>query len=241
MHLGRILGMTKARKVALMVGAGVAVVAVSAGITSAILRFPPQLFSAHVSHPVAAKVCTTIATDPNPPLRVRSSPVVASDNIVGRLGNGTRMTVVDENQGWLRINTPISGWVYKALTVTSCVSATTASEPDTGKQLANSLNILAEATEQYHAGHLSAAIALAQTIPPSSSSYTTAQTAISQWRRDWKTAENDYYSAQKALREGNWQAVLQTVRDYPDNRFWRSKLTPLARKAIEQTQSTAQK
>lgn len=228
--------MTKVRKFALLIGAGIAVVAVSAGITSAMLRFPPSLYSGAVSPP-SAQVCTTIATDPNPPLRVRSSPVVASDNIIGKLSNGTQMTVVDENASWLRISTPIAGWVYKALTVTSCVSATATSEPDTAKQLANSLNLLAEATEQYHTGNLGAAIALAQTIPPGSSSYTTAQTAISQWRRDWKTAENDYYSAQRALSEGKWQQVLQKVRDFPDNRFWRSKLTPLVRKAIEQRQS----
>ncbi len=50
------------------------------------------------------EVCTranmAIIADPNPPLNVRSSPRVASNNIVGQLQNGTRVSVVGEQNGW---------------------------------------------------------------------------------------------------------------------------------------------
>ena len=64
--------------------------------------------------------CHTIATDPNPPLNVRSSPVVAPDNIVGNLKNGSRLIVINETQGWLQVSAPIQGWIYEPLTVTTC-------------------------------------------------------------------------------------------------------------------------
>ena len=64
--------------------------------------------------------CHTIVTDPNPPLNVRSSPVVAPDNIIGTLKNGVEVTVINENQGWLQVSVPIRGWIYESLTVTAC-------------------------------------------------------------------------------------------------------------------------
>lgn len=70
------------------------------------------------------EVCTranmAIAADPNPPLNVRSSPRVASNNIVGRLQNGTRVSVIAEQNGWFQINNPIQGWVAKNRTQSSC-------------------------------------------------------------------------------------------------------------------------
>lgn len=64
--------------------------------------------------------CQTIATDANPPLNVRSSPVVAPDNIVGNLKNGAELAVINENQGWLQVSAPIRGWIYEPFTVTTC-------------------------------------------------------------------------------------------------------------------------
>lgn len=64
--------------------------------------------------------CPTIVTDPNPPLNVRSSPVVAPGNIVGTLKNGVELTVINENQSWLQVSAPIRGWIYEPLTVTVC-------------------------------------------------------------------------------------------------------------------------
>jgi hypothetical protein len=228
--------MQKVRRRAVIVGGGVGIFAATATITSLVLNAQPSLFR-NLSLPGVTQsgqtICKTLATDPNPPLNVRSSPVVAPDNVVGKLRNGTQLIVVDENEGWLRITSPLEGWVYKELTVTSCVSATALKNQqshsgDTGA------NTLAEAREFYHAGNLKAAISLAQTVTPNSAAYQNAQTAMLQWQKDWTTAEAEFYSAQKAYRERRWQDVVQKVRGYPDNRFWKSKLTPLVQEAMKQ-------
>lgn len=221
----------KVRQRALLVGAGLAIFGITAGLTTLALNLQPSWLSALQIFPKSRTVCKTIATDPNPPLNVRSSPVSAPDNVIGRLRNGTQLKVVDENEGWLRIAGPIEGWVYKDLTVTSCVPASVAKAspklPEKGE------DILKEATEFYQAGNLNAAIALAQTVPPDSASYQTAQGAIGQWQQDWKTAEANFYSAQKAYREGRWRDVLSKVQNYPDNRYWKSRLTPLVEQAMK--------
>lgn len=70
------------------------------------------------------ELCTkpnmAIVNDPNPPLNVRSSPSVNSDNIVGRLPNGTLVSVVSDRNGWFQINNPVAGWVAKNRTRSSC-------------------------------------------------------------------------------------------------------------------------
>jgi len=226
--------MTTRRKAALIIGLSFGLFLVPAGITAAILDWQPGLLNAFGKTTRTAnpdpKQCKTIATDPNPPLNVRSSPVVAPDNIVGKLQNGTRLTVIDENEGWLSISSPIQGWVFKDLTVTSCtvagVSGNNAAEDDGTKTLT-------EATEIYQSGRLEAAIALAKTIPTANPDHAAAERAIEQWRQDWATAETKFLASQSALRDGNWQAVLQSVNGFPDNRYWRARLTPLVKEAIK--------
>jgi hypothetical protein len=227
--------MTTVRKPILLIGAGLALFAATVGITSLVLNFRPSLLAGLTRTPwfsSSAKVCRTIATDPNPPLNVRSSPVSAPDNIIGKLRNGTHLTVVDENEGWFRISGPVEGWVFKELTVTSCVPAKLA-RATRPTPMDSGMNTLAEATEYYHSGNLEGAIALAQTISADNSSYRLAQGAIVQWQQDWKMAETEYYASQKAFREGRWQDVLTKVKSFPDNRFWRAKLTPLVKASIQ--------
>jgi uncharacterized protein YgiM (DUF1202 family) len=61
--------------------------------------------------------CTTVVNDPDPPLNVRSGPGTTYPT-VGALTNGTPVTVMENNaQGWLRINSPIPGWVAQSRTV----------------------------------------------------------------------------------------------------------------------------
>lgn len=229
--------MTTARKAALWSGASVAIVVATAGITSNLLDSQSlPITSILQATTTPAQTCKTIATDPNPPLNVRSSPVVAPDNVIGKLRNGTPMTVVDEKEGWLRINSPLEGWVFKQLTITSCVSSaivvqSTPTETDHGSM------ILEQAAEYYHTGDLETAIALAQTVPPNSAAYQPAGKVIIQWEKDWERAETQFQAAQKALDQGQWQEVLNQVQAFPDNRFWREKLTPVVRRAIRQPQS----
>ena len=187
----------------------------------------------------AAVSCQTIIADPKPPLNVRSSPVVASDNMIGRLPNGTTLSIVDENEGWLRINAPLQGWVYKELTVTSCVNLSNVTTPtitsSTGKPpMDEGTQLFAIATEQYQSGNLNNAIALAKTVPSNSPAYPAAQTAIVQWADQWNRAEETYYSAQKAFREGREQEVIAKVNGYPEIRYWKEKMAPLVHKVAIQ-------
>ena len=186
--------------------------------------------------------CQTLIADPNPPLNVRSSPGVAPDNKVATLPNGTNLSVTDEQEGWLRIDSPLQGWVYKELTVTSCLNSselTTQSLFSSPAQRDDGAKLLAIATAQYQAGKLNGAIALMKTIPPGSVAHAPAKLLMPQWQRDWSRAEAEYYIAQTALREQRWQDVLQIVNSYPDIRFWRQKLAPIVQQAIQQQHAKA--
>lgn len=66
------------------------------------------------------KITQAIVADPNAPLNVRSSPQVANGNIVGKLNNGTFVSVAEERNGWFRITDPVGGWVAKNRTESSC-------------------------------------------------------------------------------------------------------------------------
>lgn len=190
--------------------------------------------------------CQTIIADPKPPMNVRSSPVVASDNVIGRLPNGLSLSVTDENEGWLKISSPLQGWVYKELTVTSCGLVNGAAIPQSGSltEIAaqspsdSGTHLMAIATQQYQAGNLNGAIALAKTVPFDSPIYPMATDAAAQWQLDWNRAESDYYSAQKALRDGRWDQVLSRVEHYPSIRFWKEKLAGLVRQAISQQKTS---
>lgn len=229
--------MTTVSKPALKLGLGVAIFATATGITTITLHFQPSLVAKLQAIRVAANapkmICNTIATDPSPPLNIRSSPVVAPDNVVGTVRNGTHLSVVDRNEGWLRINQPQEGWVYQDLTVTSCIPATV--QANTSKLVANDhgLSVLAEATERYQTGDINAAVALAQTIPASSAAYQPAKGAVNQWQHDWTTAEATFAEMQQAIAESRWQDVLGKVQSFPENRFWRAKLTPIVKIAIQ--------
>ncbi len=236
--------MAKFRRSTLLLGSGIILFATTTILTTAVLSLKPSLLAGMALRrpPKTATVCKTIATDPNPPLNVRSSPVSAPDNIIGKLKNGTVLTIVDENQGWLRITSPLDGWVYQELTVTTCIpktAETASSVPATPDQTPDP-TLLAQATEHYQAGNLNAAIAVANLVPPSSPDYQMAQAAVIQWPKEWKIAEAEFYVAQKAVRDRRWQDVLAKVKTFPANRFWRAKLAPLAQEAMQQQNATAQ-
>jgi hypothetical protein len=215
-----------------------------AGIINALYQtqWIPQILSSAQPRPQAlpsnTAPCQTITADPKPPLNVRSSPIVATNNAIGQLPNGTVLTIIDENEGWLKINTPLQGWVYKELTVTSCADPSDPSSPQIQEVLSTGSSeqgtkLLAIATQQFQAGNLSGAIALAKTIPPNNAAYQPATALAAQWQQDWNRAESEYYIAQKASRDGRWQDVLSQVDRFPNIRFWKEKLTPLVKQAIE--------
>lgn len=205
------------------------ILTLSAIASTWMLDHHPTLLGALMPQRQAA--CQTIATDPNPPLNVRSSPVSAPDNIVGKVANGTILTVTDRQQGWLRVAQPFDGWVYEELTVTSCASP--GSQNSANPAAVSPLEVLDRATALYHLGNLAGAIALAQTLPPSDPSYSTAQAAIAHWQNDWQIAETEFYAAQRAAETGKWQEILTQVASFPDNRYWRGRFAPLVKQAAQ--------
>ncbi|MGF1494846.1 MAG: SH3 domain-containing protein [Microcoleaceae cyanobacterium] len=65
-------------------------------------------------------ISMAIVNDPEPPLNVRSSPEVVDGNIVGQLENQTFISIDQEQNGWLKINSPVAGWVSKSRTQSTC-------------------------------------------------------------------------------------------------------------------------
>lgn len=237
----------------LLIGAGIATVVTVTSATYGIWQLAlsnglqlPQLSgfrqSQQASPPIQSASCITVVTDPNPPLNVRSSPVIAPDNVVGKLPNGTRLFIEAEQEQWLQISAPLKGWVYETLTVTTCPTrdgapirnSATTGQSQAGQRNDSGAEILANATEQYQAGNLEAALGLATSVSSQSAAYQEAQIAIAQWQQDWKLAETQFYAAQQAFKAQQWQTVLNSVNGFPDIRFWREKLAPLVKIAIEQ-------
>ena len=60
-----------------------------------------------------------LVSDPQPPINVRQGAGV-DYAIVGKLDNGTQITVESEKQGWLQISAPIAGWIAANRTKPIC-------------------------------------------------------------------------------------------------------------------------
>jgi uncharacterized protein YgiM (DUF1202 family) len=184
--------------------------------------------------------CRTLVNDPQPPLNIRSSPVELKDNVVGQVKNGEMLTVVGGNETWFQVSSPVQGWVDQSLTKTVCG---TAAQMDGSKsqidrpialvQKDQGDRILTSAISVYQAGDLQGAIALVKTIPSSSSAYPKAQVKLKEMPSEWKQAQLLYNTAEKALKQSQWEVVLKLVDEFPDIRFWREKLAPLVKKAIQ--------
>ena len=61
-----------------------------------------------------------VVADPEPPLNVRSNPAVADGNVVDQLENGTYLSVIQAQSGWLQISDPVSGWVAQNRVKSTC-------------------------------------------------------------------------------------------------------------------------
>lgn len=65
------------------------------------------------------RIAMAKVNDPEPPLNVRSAPSTSAP-IRGTLPNGTWVNVSQEEQGWLLITAPQSGWIAKNRTLHDC-------------------------------------------------------------------------------------------------------------------------
>jgi serine/threonine protein kinase len=81
----------------------------------------PTVYSTNGSTDTLSQTnCSVVVVDPDSPLNVRSTPDTKPDNIVGTVEDGTRLSVVAEQNGWLQINSPLQGWVAKNRTKRVC-------------------------------------------------------------------------------------------------------------------------
>ncbi|MGV0026119.1 hypothetical protein [Phormidesmis priestleyi] len=226
----------------LAVGVCITAIVTVAGTIYVILS--PQSDSASIQSTAIATAtkpdCRTLVNDPQPPLNIRSSPAELKDNVVGQVKNGETLTVIGGNESWFQVSLPVQGWVDQSLTKTVC--GTAAQIDDAKSQIAQSKElmqkdqgdrILASAISVYQAGDLQGAIALVRTIPSSSAAYPKAQAKLKEMPSEWKQAQSLYNTAEKALKQSQWEVVLKLVDEFPDIRFWREKLAPLVKKAIQ--------
>lgn len=68
----------------------------------------------------ACEVRMALVQDPDPPLNVRSAPTADGSEVVGKLDNGTMVTVIQEQDGWFQISDPTKGWIAKTRTENGC-------------------------------------------------------------------------------------------------------------------------
>ncbi len=90
---------------------------------------------------------------------------------------------------------------------------------------------LYKATEEYQAGDLQEAIALAKSIPSHSNVYPEVQATIEEWQQQWQQAAEQYLIAEQALNEGRWSNVLSVAPRVPDILYWQSKIDKLVQQA----------
>ncbi|MFK8004485.1 MAG: hypothetical protein AB8H86_33265 [Polyangiales bacterium] len=70
-------------------------------------------------HGDAPDECPLVVLDADPPLRVRSSPS-SDSSLSGELDNGTIVRSVERRDGYVRITSPVVGWVYERMLMRTC-------------------------------------------------------------------------------------------------------------------------
>ncbi|MEH1838089.1 MAG: serine/threonine-protein kinase [Nostoc sp.] len=99
---------------------------------------------------------------------------------------------------------------------------------------------LSKATQEYQAGDLEEAIALAKSIPPHSNVYPEAQATIEEWQEQWQVAAQQYQIAQTAFHESKWSDVLHAVAKIPNISYWQSKTDKLVQQAYVNIEAQTQ-
>jgi hypothetical protein len=70
------------------------------------------------------------------------------------------------------------------------------------------MDLLALANEQVQAGHLEAALAITQKIPPGTAAAQLAQEELRKWQMGWTEVTRIYEEAEMALRKGDWRTAM---------------------------------
>ncbi len=111
-----------------------------------------------------------------------------------------------------------------------CYTLLNASASSTGA------DVLAKAMEKYHGGDLDEAIALANSISSNSNLYSEAQSAIREWRQNWKTATEQFQMVEQAYKDNRWLDVLKEANKIPDTSFWQEKIKLMVQHAEAQVE-----
>ncbi|MBW4649384.1 MAG: protein kinase [Kastovskya adunca ATA6-11-RM4] len=177
--------------------------------------------------------CTVVI----PSLNVRSEPGTSNNNVIGRVSKGTTLALTGNQQnGWVEISSPQSGWVFNDSQYVDCPDSVQAVQPSPPKPtpaqpkpVDNGARTLATAAEKYQSGDLNAALAEARSIPSRSSAYRDAQGAIARWQKEWSFAETKFSELEQALNQGRWDDVIayETDTEFPEQRYWRGRLNEL--------------
>ncbi|MEW5859787.1 MAG: hypothetical protein AB1861_20775 [Cyanobacteriota bacterium] len=102
------------------------------------------------------------------------------------------------------------------------------------------LDLLQRATEQYQAGNIEQAIALAKAIPTDSSVYQESVSTIQKWRSQWDQAADQFKVVEQAFQEARWKEVLEEARNLPDITYWLHKAEPFVEQATLKVEVQAQ-
>ena len=218
------------------------VAAVGVGMGYAFRQNPFQLGSLINQAGNRQQASCTVVIDS---LNVRSGSSKNS-NIIGTVQQGTNLYLTGKKQnGWVEINSPVKGWVFGGSQFVNCGSAseiptTTATAPpkvssNKPKPVAEdkAANRLDQATKKFQSGDLDGAIALAKSIPFSSSNYQEAIKTVKRWRQEWEIAQDKFNQASQAFEQGRWEDVLALTKDaeFPDIKYWKDRLQNLAAEA----------
>lgn len=101
-------------------------------------------------------------------------------------------------------------------------------------------NLFAQAEQKYQAGELLEAEQLVKAIAPNSIAYSEAQSAMQEWRKEWKTAQNQYEAVKQAARENKWSDVLEQAKRMPKIAFWQQKIGATVKQAQANVEREAQ-
>ncbi|AUB35809.1 Serine/threonine protein kinase [Nostoc flagelliforme CCNUN1] len=99
---------------------------------------------------------------------------------------------------------------------------------------------LSKATQEYQAGDLEEAIALAKSIPSHSNVYPEAQATIEEWQEQWQVAAQQYQIAQTAFHDSKWSDVIHAVANIPNILYWKSKTDKLVQQAYVNIEAQTQ-
>ena len=87
---------------------------------SSSIPIPPTVATNQIPPNSQCDYTHRLVSDPNPPINVRAG-AGTNQAIVGTLNNGTKVTVSQEQQGWLQITEPIAGWIAANRTKPICL------------------------------------------------------------------------------------------------------------------------